>query len=454
MNDLNQKYIFISYSHKDDCQSLFNQFEKFGYNIVFDDQISYGTNWKYKAKRLIFSDNCVGCVVFLSKNSIISPAVLDEIEKMKIKNKPFMALLINAKSTSELLYDCKNHYQNDEMIMDILLEMEEYFHEDNVFLTDQEFFNMKTITNKLKITFDHWGIQADETKNMNFNQVLYRSDILGEKKRLIEQSNSYKKIDNDAILEVLQTFNRDQLLVVDLGCSNGLVTYDRFKDIEKVSKVIGFDYNEQDIEEANHRGYGDKFSFFTLDLESEDVVEQILSVIHQFGFEKIDIVFSALTLLHLKDPERLLLRLFDCFSFDGKIIVRGSDDGLKLCYPKNELMQEIIQRYAKFITTTDRFNGRKLFSQLQDCGYFDVHMLYTVCDTSRMNRAERLNYFHVGFNYRKNRIKALAEKNPDSLMLKEEYEWFCKALTELEKEFVKPNFWYTLTTFIAIASVN
>ena len=88
-------------------------------------------------------------------------------------------------------------------------------------------------------------------------------------------------------------------------------------------------------------------------LEDEDIVEKLSAILEESGRNKADIIFSALVLHHLKSPSKLLLRLYEIMADDAKIIVRGSDDGGKLCYPKTELLQEILERYGKLVNTSD-----------------------------------------------------------------------------------------------------
>ncbi len=282
----------------------------------------------------------------------------------------------------------------------------------------------------------------------------YNSAMKGEKERLIRQSDGYYEFDMSAINQVTDTFDRT-VCVLDLGCSDGRLTFSRFAS-EKIKKVIGIDYNERDIEEANEIAatYGDKFKFYRLDIESVDFISRLKKIFVENGIEKVDIVFSALVLHHLRAPEKLLKNLHEVFSRDGKIIIRGSDDGGKLCYPKTELLEDILRKYEKAITVSDRSNGRKLYTRLFDSEYRNIRILYAITDTCGKDLSQREHFFDVGFGFRLNTIDALIRSDPQNEQLKKEREWFERALSELRRAFCEPDFWYCNTSYIAIAEVE
>ena len=448
MNDRTKDYVFISYSHKDNVDSLLQEFQQQGYNIVYDKAMSYGEEWDLNARRYISSDKCKGVIFLISENFMLSKPVLTEVEYVGRFRKNSFCVLLRDLTIPELrhsLYEMLD--ENQRYIMDSISES---FPDEQLYVKKNEIE-----WSRIKMTFEKWGFFKEEDLPA-IQQLKYTSALKGEKTRLENQQRGYYAFDKRAIDLVMSEFCRDDLVVLDLGCSNGSLTISRFAERPRIKKVIGVDYNIKDIEEAKRIAapYGDKFSFYCLDLEHPGVIDTLLEILRKSNVDRADIVFSALVIHHLKSPTKLLLRLYDIMSEDGKIILRGSDDGGKLCYPKTELLQEILRRYGKIITSSDRSNGRKLYSQLFSTGYVNIRMLYSVVDTCEKDRRSRQRLFEVGFSFRLNQLDELLAKNPNNEELKKERDWFAKALAEFQETFVDRSFWYANTSYIAIASVK
>ena len=78
----NKKYIFISYSHKDEKQvyPLLQKLYDAGINYWYDKELNDGDVWNEKVRDIINSDNCAGALFLLSSNSVTSKAVYREAE--------------------------------------------------------------------------------------------------------------------------------------------------------------------------------------------------------------------------------------------------------------------------------------------------------------------------------------------------------------------------------------
>lgn len=451
MNDRTKDYVFMSYSHKDwsVIQPFVKALDDFGYNPVYDDSINYGEEWDMMVRRYVTSPNCKGVIFFISENSMTSKPVLEEVELVKLKGVKNFIIMLEGANLNAILRKIEDNFSENKY--EIAKNIAENFSKDSIYACIDD-----VNWDKISRTFTEWGLIKAENKKSEVKDVAYTSEIAGEKERLKNQQSSYYDFDMRAINEVLNTFDQDGLCVIDLGCSNGLLTFSRFGDIEKIKKVIGVDYNKKDIDQANQlakeMGLEDKFKFYYADLESPDIVKTLLGMLNENGFEKVDLVFSALVLHHLKNPKTLLLRLFDIFSDNGKIILRGSDDGGKLCHPDNDLLQEILSRYNKLVAT-DRENARKLYEQLYTTGYSDIKMMYSVSDMCGKGRKDRESYYNIGFGFRANRLNEIERLNPDNKEVLEECKWLKEALQKFKTTFYSPSFWYSVTLYIAIAGV-
>lgn len=449
MNDRTKDYVFLSYSHSDNINDILTGFQNHGYNIVYDTAMSYGEEWDLNARRYISSSKCKGVVFLISENAVISKSILTEVGyTMQFRKKSFVLLMGNL-TLSEMyvsLYSKLN--ANQQYIMSSIIEA---FPPEQLFVKKTELSWSRTAQ-----TLQEWDFFPDSNADASIAPITYSSVLTGEKKRLDSQQKGYYAFDQRAIDLVLHDIKGNDLCVIDLGCSNGALTISRFANIDSITKVIGVDYNATDIEEAKASAsiYGNKFSFYHVDLEDPLIVQVLTSILKENGREKADIIFGALVLHHLKYPSKLLLRLYDVMSEDGKIILRGSDDGGKLCYPNSDLLNEILTRYSKIVKNSDRSNGRKLYTQLYNAGYVNIRMLYSCVDTCEKDRRSRERLFDVGFSFRLHRLEDLTQKNPNNAFLKKEKEWFAKALAEFKEIFVERNFWYCNTSYIAIAGVK
>ena len=94
MNDRTKDHVFLSYSHKDDISGILEEFRRRGYNVVYDDAMSYGEEWDLNARRYIGSDKCKGVVFLVSENFLVSKSVLTETEyAARFRKKSFCVLM-------------------------------------------------------------------------------------------------------------------------------------------------------------------------------------------------------------------------------------------------------------------------------------------------------------------------------------------------------------------------
>lgn len=89
-------YYFVSYSHLDykkvyvDILSL----QEVGLNIWYDRDIPAGKDWKEVASEYMFTSDCKGIIFYLSENSLVSPAIINEIEYARKIGKPVIVIML------------------------------------------------------------------------------------------------------------------------------------------------------------------------------------------------------------------------------------------------------------------------------------------------------------------------------------------------------------------------
>lgn len=446
MNDSQSDYVFLSYSHKDSVSDLLECFESLGYNMVYDEVLSAGEEWNMRVRRYINNSRCKGVVCLASVNSVVSNAVLTEMDYTRLYNKPTFAIVRGGDSVAGLIEGITN--RSDREVASFFAE---YYPSNKIYVPEADLpANMRKITT----AFEKWGFKPTSAMS---DVVVNRYDTLSdfEKERLSIQESGYKDLDSELIRKQVGTFGRDGLLLVDLGCSDGTLTYNRFRDIPEISCIIGVDSNEKAIGIASERFSGDRFHFYRMDLNEPDFVQKLEEIVKDLGYDRVDIVFSALTLHHLKNPSLLLLALYDVLSEDGRVMIRESDDRGKNCHPEGELLSEFLDRYNALINdVTNRKFGRTLYKRLYDAGYVDIEMSYVVRDTCGMDRSFKQQMFKVGFGYRYNQLNRILADNPDNAKIAEEIDWQLKTLDRIRDLFLTRDFWYMNTTFVATAGVR
>lgn len=442
-------YIFLSYSHHgESIDEYVTIIEAEGYHVVYDSEISFGEEWNLKVRRQLSNSRCKGLILFLTERAAQSNAVLTELEYAEKYSKPCLAVVMQHDAPEEVFAAAKATAKGDAKFL--VESIAEFFPQNKLYIHKNEFDFRKN--EKLKKTFRSWGFFPDEKQQADFTASTYSSEIQGEKERLKWQADGYTEFDAQAIQKALDKLQGNDLVVLDLGCADGYVTYSRFAEIDRIKKVIGVDYNQNDLDEAKRKYASDKFSFHHVDLNSENFIRDIRQILDEENVEGVDIVFAAFILQHVKDARILLLRLFDILNKGGKVIVRESDDGCKVGFPGDELGGEIIRRTNAIIRSSDRDFGRKLYPYMNELGYDDIELMYQITDTIGKSRREREWLFTMGFSFRLNRVKSILDENPGSEFLAKEYLWLKEALDKLRVIFHSRGYYYSARAFIAIGS--
>lgn len=222
-----------------------------------------------------------------------------------------------------------------------------------------------------------------------------------DKERLRVQADLLTELDKAAISKAVSHLEgRKNIKALDVGCADGYVTSTRFNDFDDVS-VLGIDISEEAIRSAKN-----EFSSESLKFEAHDIEESELNV------GTFDLIFCALTMHHLKNPEGTLHRLWAMLNSKGVLLIRGSDDGLKLNYPYDEDLEFLLKTTNKIQGSSDRLYGRKIYTHMVSLipEPSDIHMEFDIHSTVGMNETQRLHYFDDNYSFRANYAKQLSQK--------------------------------------------
>ena len=214
-----------------------------------------------------------------------------------------------------------------------------------------------------------------------------------------------------------------------------------FDKFDNITSITGIDVDEIAINEAKLNFKENKK--YNFELKSIDNIYNTLTY---------DIINLSYVLQHLKNPEKVLVKLKNMLTNRGIIIIKVPDDSFKFCYPDNKnLLHKIFNLYEKEIMIqqnitkhTDRYIGKKVYNYLAQNNYNNIKLYYSISDTIGKTLEQRLKLFDSSIGFR----SAINKKNV-SEKIKNEME---ELLNELKKEFEKEDFYYTMTVLYYIAS--
>lgn len=223
-----------------------------------------------------------------------------------------------------------------------------------------------------------------------------------DKKRLRVQADLLTDLDKNAISKAIDHLGKEKTIkVLHVGCVDGYVTSTRFSDFNNIS-VLGIDISKDAIKSAQNEFSSALLHFEVHDIESSD-----------FNIGSYDMIFCALTMHHLRNPEGTFHRLWAMLNSNGVLLVRGSDDGLKLNYPYDEDLEFLLQATNNIRGSSDRLYGRKIYTHM--VGHLmpeptDIQMEFDVHSTVGMNEKQRIDFFDDNYSFRANYAKQLAQK--------------------------------------------
>lgn len=271
----------------------------------------------------------------------------------------------------------------------------------------------------------------------------YRPDTGNEPSRLAAQENLYTLFD-DALLEDVEASGRP-LVVVDIGCAGGALTRARFKS-DQYEHVLG-------IDRVSPADGDSKFTFVQADVEAGGLEQVVADFLTDRGLDRVDVIYSALTLHHLDDPVPVLRASRRILGDHGTLAVRSVDDGTKVAFPDPlGNVARIIELTATAPGAPDRFHGRKLHQQLYRAGFRNIEIVQQVTDTDGRDVAGRARLFQTSFGYRADYLARAVAADPSNHRLRDNLAEIRDRLAELELDFERDDFFYSATDFGAIAS--
>jgi 2-polyprenyl-3-methyl-5-hydroxy-6-metoxy-1,4-benzoquinol methylase len=276
---------------------------------------------------------------------------------------------------------------------------------------------------------------------------------LGNEKKRLEIQGKLESVQDKEYLQKIFKNRKDNLKVLDVGCSTGAVTFDVLGSLPNV-EVLGVDKFQKCVDEFNDLRPTKRFYAEYLNFEDSNWEKQLSHYMQIHNIEKFDLVYCSLSLHHMSDSEAVVKKLWQFINDDGYIYVRTCDDGLKIAYPNEKIIFDIVNKTLNVSRISDRLHGRKIFSILQHAKFKDIRIIPVWNDTSNKTIDERYALFYAAFVWRKNYFRNSindAKNHEEIEKAMSEYDEVTSILDQIEDLFSDTSFYFGHGFIIAYA---
>ena len=162
---------------------------------------------------------------------------------------------------------------------------------------------------------------------------------------------------------------KSELSVLDIGCNDGARTFHRFSD-DRISRVIGLEYNQQLVERANSQFGNTKFSFYQMDVDRDSFSADFQKLCTEPEDREFDLICLSFVLMHLHDGEKLLRTLKNFLKKGGVIFITESNDRISTLAPdEKNLLGQFLDILKEDKYAGKRETGQAVPGWLTNCGY-------------------------------------------------------------------------------------
>lgn len=284
----------------------------------------------------------------------------------------------------------------------------------------------------------HEYISSERNENTYFS-----SADLKELKRLKIQQNLMKEFDRETYQKILNRY--DDIKVLDIGSNNGDFIMNRMGNHDKVSLVVGLEYDGNIVNNANEKYNKDNAYFYQINVEDESLSDKLEEILLKHNIEKFNVINLSMIILHLKNPFKLLKTLRRFLSSDGSVIVRDIDDGINYAYPDdNDDFARVVSICKQNETSGYRHSGRQIYTLLKRAGYVDIKLEKSGLSTIGMDFEEREALFDTYFSFILDDCRIMVERYPDNNHYLNDYNWYKNIYEDLEERFQDDTFVFSL----------
>ena len=288
------------------------------------------------------------------------------------------------------------------------------------------------------------NLPASESGNFEGRRVSnqYHRITALESERLRVQKELLEDFDRPVYDKLLA--GRENLAVLDLGSNDGSCLMARLGDAPQVSSILGLEFNESAVEQANREHGREGVEFVQCDVEDRDRLNQTLTTyLEEYDLAGFDHVNVSMLILHLKKPFQLLQRVKRFMKPGATLFVRDIDDGENLAFPDEEGAFERVFRICSYLETSGfRESGRQIPGFLKKAGFKDITLEKNGLTTIGLDQDERSALFQTYFSFIVEDLMTMASRHPDDEGVKADVEWYREVFDDLEEAFHGDDFFF------------
>jgi len=421
---------FISYSHKDEeiVKSVVESLESAGAKCWYAPRDVVGRYAKAIVDAIGHSKIFLLC---LSRNAAASEHVLNEVEMAYNKKKTM---------DNNLLIEplCLEPLDLDSPELDEIM----YYIRRINFISPTNLNSSKAIAQEILIkNKDYLKLNNVILKKDREQSAYFSSER--ETARLAIQTKLLKQFDDEIYTEVFNNYDNPDIL--DVGCGNGDMLFDRLGTYGKPYRLFGIERDKDKVAQAIEKYSREGVAFATGDVEDSMFWDEIPDVLETNGFGQFDIINISMLLLHLKAECSLLRKLRRLLKPEGIIIVKDIDDGINFAYPDDENLFERVYRICDNNETSgERKNGRQIYTNLYRAGFRRIALKKQGFSTIGLTYEEKEAFWGMYFQFILGDIKWMHEKYPLDADIADDCKWYENNYELLFENFMKDDFVFSL----------
>lgn len=310
-----------------------------------------------------------------------------------------------------------------------------------------QYFNWnfpQTVEKVISYLKDDKGNSLEQSKKKRDNNNYYSSVGISPKehKRIDDEMHVSSLIEKSFLLKAIE--NRENLVAFASSIYGPKMTYEYLSQPAFKKAYIALADSSQREEVESLFIPNDNYACYD-PVSTSEQLDELLSKIelehHLTGF---DFIYLNLALMDADDPLQRLKVVRNHLNNNGVIFIREIDDGFVSAYPDTH------GDFAKAISTINddkyagnRHIGREVFTLLKMLGANEIHRCPNLLTTVDMSQRNKERLFNAWFGYEIDEFKSLIEEEPDNLLYKSDLKWFEDHLPDMEREFLRDDFFFS-----------
>lgn len=397
-----------------------------------------------------------GLTCWYSPRDVVGDYASCIVEAIK-KTKVFVLLLSRASSMSQhvlnevqIAYERITKKNGDIVILplklsneDISLAMSYYINRMHWVEAEKQGLENALLELKNKIIAICNPSYTNNTCVSRHENTYFTADNINEIKRLNLQRLLLNKFESDIYDKIAEDV--DSLNVLDLGSADGSLIMEKLGHRNNLNCLLGIEYDEKAVLEANTNYSNDKVNFKQCNVESDSFDLLLSEYCNSYCKEKFNILNISMLLLHLHNPLKVLRTVRRYLQKDAIIIIKDIDDGFNVVSKnKSDRFKHAFDLCAMDPRAGYRYSGREIPYYLQTAGFRDIKLIKTGISTVGLDYDMKDALYSVYFPFVIEDFKILHSQYPNNDFYKSSLNWFLENESILYNEFMEPDFFFSL----------